>query len=242
MIGVLARALERFGPLPEAGRRALEGIEAAVRRFEADQDLVRPGGHPSHVAVLLEGYACCRKELGDGRQQITAFHLPGELCGMPGLFAGEPGHGTRALTPAVAALVPRAALLDLVELHPELGMVLWRAALADAAALREWVANLGRRTAYQRTAFLVCELVARLHRAGLVRDPTDAPAHGFPFTPLVLADALGLTPAHVVRTLWQLREHGLAEVGGALAVRDWPSLARVAAFDPAYLRPPDTPA
>lgn len=51
-----------------------------------------------------------------------------------------------------------------------------------------------------------------------------------------IADATGLTPVHVNRTLQALRKSGLITSSRrSVTIMDWPALTRVADFDPAYL-------
>ena len=235
MTGVLVRMLERFGPLPEPERRSLEAVRLGQHRVEANRDLVREGVPPSHCPVLVEGFACRYTVLEDGRRQILAFYVPGDPCDLAGLMWGEPSHSTCTLTPGWVAFVPHEVLLDWSRRHPLLNEALWRAALADAADAEGWVINVGRRTAQQRTAHLLCELVLRLHAAG----PGGGPTYALPLTRSELADALGLTPVHVGRTLYDLRERGLAELDrGVLTVRDWPGLQHAAGFEPGRLHRP----
>ena len=233
----LIRALERFGPLAEAERTAVEGVGLAARQVEADQDLAREGKRPSHCLLLLEGWACRYKTLEDGRRQITAFHVPGDLCDAACLHLERLDHGTCTLTPARVVPIPHAVLLGWMGSHPGLRDALLRAVLADAAVSRAWIVNVGRRTAYQRTAHLLCELVTRLRDAG----SADDTAYEVPLTRAELADALGLTPVHVGRMLQDLRGQGLVELDvGALTVRDWRGLKRAGGFDPGYLYLPGT--
>ena len=228
----LIRALERFGSLAEAERSVVQGVEPAAKQVEADQDLAREGKHTVHCLLLLEGWACRYKTLEDGRRQITAFHIPGDLCDPACLHLDPLDQSTCTLTPARVVLVPHAALLGWMGSHPRLRDAVLRAMLADAAVSREWVVNVGRRTAYQRTAHLLCELVSRLRAAGLADDP----AYELPLTRAELADALGLTPVHVGRMLQELRGQSLAEFeAGVLTVRDWRGLKRAGGFDPGYL-------
>lgn len=263
MTDAILSALERLGasPLgPEERGRLLDGAAGAgVRRVEADRDLLRAGERAPHFALLLDGLACRYRALEDGRRQIVAFHVPGELCDPAGLRAAALDCATATLAPAAVALVPRASVLGAMERRPRLREALWRAALADAALSREWVVNLGRRTAHQRTAHLLCELAQRLRAsagAGTNAGTNGAGAngagrgcergggrgaergweHALPLTQSELADALGLTPVHVGRVLQDLRARGLAEFGsGRLAVRDWAGLRHAGGFDGAYL-------
>jgi len=73
-------------------------------------------------------------------------------------------------------------------------------ALTDNAILSQWALCIGRHSARQRLAHLLCELSARL-------DGEDGNESCFelPVTQEQLADALGLTSVHVNRTMLQLR-------------------------------------
>ena len=233
-VELLVRRLEQLGPVSDQERCLLRESAFTVRQVGAHYDLLREGERPLHCSLLLDGFACQHKTLEDGQRQIVAFHLPTDLCDLAGsLLLGKLDHGVATLTSARVASIPHAALLGWAALLPGLGLLLWRHTLVDAAVSREWIVNLGRRTAAQRTAHLLCELVLRLRRAGLAPGATCA----LPLSQMVLADALGLTPVHVNRTLQGLRGEGLVEFGGGvLTVHDWPALARVAGFDPTYLQ------
>ncbi|HEV2530557.1 Crp/Fnr family transcriptional regulator, partial [Phenylobacterium sp.] len=108
----------------------------------------------------------------------------------------------------------------------------WRDTLIDAAIFREWLTGVGRRTAHQRIAHLICEIHLRLKAVGL------ANGGGFelPITQAEIADALGLSSVHVNRVLQDLRREGLIKSRGRfLGVPDWPALAQAGGFDPRYL-------
>ena len=209
----------------------MEDASFVVQHVGGDQDLAREGDRPSHCSLLLEGFACRYKTLENGQRQIMAFHVPSDLCDLNGLFLSKRDYSIGTLTPATVALIPHAAVLDWIGRLPSLGQLLWRATLVDAATSREWIVNIGRRTATQRTAHLLCELLLQMRSAG----QANGLICRLPLTQVVLADALGLTPVHVNRTLQWLRE-GLIEFGGGtLTVLDWPGLKRAGGFDPAYL-------
>jgi CRP-like cAMP-binding protein len=228
------RKLERLGPLADEDRRALEALPLRVRRVDVDGDLVREGDRPSHCLLLLDGFACRHKTLDDGRRQIVSFHIAGDIMDLSGLLLGRMDHGITALTPVEVAPVPSATVLDWAERRPGLNRLLWRDALIDASIFREWVLNVGRRSARERVAHVVCELVARSLSAGLVPDYRCE----LPVTRADLADATGLTVVHANRVVQEMRAEGLVEVRGrTLAVVDWRGLTRAAGFDPAYLHP-----
>lgn len=232
MIGPWIRKLERLGTLSDKDRWMLEALPLTVRQIEADRDLVHDGACISQCTLLIEGFACRYKSLQDGRRQIVAFHIPGDVVDLPGLLLGEMDYGIGTLTPAKVALIPHATVSGWTRTHPGLMRLLWRDTLIEAAMFREWMVNVGRRTARERTAHLLCELVMRLRAAGFARGY----ACDLPITQVELADALGLSNVHVNRTLQELRGDGLIDLGGGiLVVRDWDRLEAAAEFDPRYL-------
>ena len=224
--------MEQLGAVSAEEKRLIGTANFVTQQIEDDQDLIREGDRPLYCPLLLEGFACRYKTLENGQRQIMAFHVPTDLCDLPSLILKKIDYSVGTLTPAKIALVPHATILGWTKAHPNLGHLLWRATLIDASASREWVVNVGRRTAYQRTAHLLCELMLQMRSAGLAQDLVC----DMPLTQVELADALGLTPVHVNRTLQWLRSENLVEFGGGtLTVRNWRELKRAAGFDAAYL-------
>jgi CRP-like cAMP-binding protein len=141
-------------------------------------------------------------------------------------------HGVLTLTNCTLAQMPREAVIEITEKHPRLARALWWTTLVDEAILREWVGNIGRRTASQRIAHLFCEFLVRLQAIGLA----EGGAYEFPLTQAELADATGLSTVHVNRTLQELRAAGLITLKGRLlTIRDAERLKALAGFDPGYL-------
>jgi CRP-like cAMP-binding protein len=109
---------------------------------------------------------------------------------------------------------------------------MWYDTLVDASISREWIANIARRSAQVRIAHVLCEFGVRLEALGL----GDRSSYEFPMTQEQLADATGLTPVHVNRSLKSLEAQGLlARASRYVAVGDWPSLQKAGDFDEAYL-------
>ena len=225
--------------LEQFGRLAAEDL-AMIRTFvprtvvtASDTDVVRVGDHLTHCSLLLDGFLCRYKTLEDGRRQITSFHVPGDIPDLTSMLVERVDYAVSSLTPVKLAVVPRSTLLGWMERSPRLAHLFWKVALLDAAIHREWVVSLGRRSAYERIAHLLCELVTRLNAGGFVKGRTC----DLPITQSELADATGLSAVHVNRTLQQLRSEKLIELrGGTLVVSDWEGLTEAAEFDPDYLQ------
>ena len=100
------------------------------------------------------------------------------------------------------------------------------------AIQREWTLNIGQRSAYERIAHVLVELFLRLQVIGHTRGETC----DFPLTQTDLADATGLTPVHVNRTLQELRRDKLIELERKqLHILDLPRMMDVAMFNANYL-------
>lgn len=217
--------------LEQADLDLLAQVGDDVRVFDARRDIVREGERPGHVHLMLEGWACRYQVLPDGRRQITAFLMPGDLCDSHITMLPEMDHSIATLTKARVAFLSQALMQEIAD-RPALTRALWWLSLVDEAVLRAWIVNLGRRDAFDRVAHLVCELHARLRNVGLA----DAGDFAMPLTQEELSDAMGLTPVHIGRVLKRLRQEGLMTFQRQqIVITDIARLRRVAGFDPNYL-------
>lgn len=231
--GFLARKLERFARLSPEDKAALDALaRERVRQLAARAYLAREGDKPERVDLVLSGWACRHKVLEDGRRQILAFLLPGDLCDLDAPILRAMDHSISAITPVAAAGISRAAIGRVMERHPRVAQALLWDRLVAAATQREWTVNLGQRSALERVAHLLCELFLRLRAVGLAQ---GASCEFLP-TQADLAEASGLTPVHVNRTLQELRRQGLIALEGRrLRVPDLAALQDAALFNPSYL-------
>jgi CRP-like cAMP-binding protein len=218
--------------LTDVERGALSLLPTYITNVRADQDIVRQGDRPTRSCVVLEGLACTSTVTSQGRRQISAFHVRGDIPDLQSLHLSTLDFSISTMTPCVLGFMPHEGLRILCENHPRLGGVLWRETLVYAAIFREWLVNVGQREAFSRTAHLLCETIVRMQAVGLA----DGYSCSFPVTQTELADATGMTSVHVNRVLQQLRKAGLINWKGAdLEVLDWPGLRQAAGFDPTYL-------
>lgn len=228
----LIRKLENFVRLEEADRLALEALGKASKCLPAHVDVMFEGEEPQGVILMLDGFACCYKHLDDGRRQITGYFVPGDLCDPYVFVVRKIGYSVATLSPALLAKIPRAKLDKVIDEHPRIARALWRSALVNEAILQERVVSIGRRTALERTAHLICEIYHRLQAVHLARNNSCE----FPITQQDLADSLGLSAVHVNRTLQQLRSQGLiAQHNHSLVILDPTKLRGLALFKTSYL-------
>jgi CRP-like cAMP-binding protein len=228
----LIRKLENFAPLTEDEKRALAECIGAVHRFPAREDLVREGEPTDGVKLILEGLACRYKVLPDGRRQIIAYLVPGDLCDVRVFLLRRMDHTIAALSPVETAVISHEAIDELMQRYPRLTRALWWSTLVEESVTREWIVNVGQRTAFERLAHLFCEIFARLQSVGLTQDNRCE----LPLTQIELADTLALSAVHVNRTLMEMRRaHLVSFHNRQLVIHDHAALQSAAGFNANYL-------
>lgn len=228
----LVRKIEAFEPLSDDERNELLSLCSAVRVVPRRRDIVSEGDRPTHVRVILEGWAARYAVTESGARRITGFLLPGDFCDIHVTSLQVMDHGITAITDCRVGMVEKAAIDRITRSTPALTLAFWRSTLIDEAILRQWIVNAGRKNASQHIAHLLCELHARLQLIGLADDDHIV----VPLTQEEIADATGMTPVHVNRVLRELRERGLMEISGSsVHIPDVAALRREAEFNPAYL-------
>jgi CRP-like cAMP-binding protein len=224
--------LESIVALDENERAALLELPLQVATLRADQDIVRERDRPSRSCAVLEGFACTFKVTAEGKRQITAFHIAGDIPDLQSLHLKVLDSSVGTLTPCRVGFIQHEALHDLCDRHPRIARALWRETLIDASIFREWTVNIGRREAYARISHVLCELMARMEAVGLTKNHSCE----LPITQGELADATGLSNVHVNRVLQELRRDGLIVFrGNTLEIPDREKLNEAGEFDPTYL-------
>jgi CRP-like cAMP-binding protein len=228
----LLAKLSTIADLTDEAKAAIAALPMRLRSFAENADLVRQGDMPNECVLIVDGFVCRYKLLGEGQRQIMSFHIPGDMPDLQSLHLKTMDHSLGALTPTVAAFIPHAAVHEVVRIYPEVASAFWRDTLIDAAVFREWLAGVGRRTAHQRIAHVICEVYVKIRSVGLA----DGPAFELPVTQAELADSLGLSSVHVNRVLQDLRrEEMITYRGKYVVIVDWDRLRAAGDFDVGYL-------
>ncbi len=229
----LITKLELFVTLSGDDKAAIDrAVSQKIRHLGPREDLIREGDVPDHVNLIQSGWAYRYKQLEDGRRQILGFFLPGDFCDLRIFILKHMDHSIASLTPVTLAEIPRAQILELTDNGSRLARAMWWSALVCESIEREWIVNLGQRTAIERMGHLLCELFIRQRAVGLTRgDSCD-----LPLTQSELAETTGLSTVHVNRTLQELRAQGLITLQGkTLKIPDLARLERTSLFTPNYL-------
>jgi CRP-like cAMP-binding protein len=228
----LTRKLAWLAGLAPDEMVALDALPSVTRPVRRNREIVTEGRNYETLFVLLEGSAIRYRLLRDGRRQVLNIVLPGDFIGFPGCFFETALYSITALTDAVVALVPFTVLIGLFERSPRLAAAIFWSFACEAAIYAEHLIDVGRRSALERVAHFLLELLTRLQVVGL----GDDRSFQMPLTQELVGDALGLSVPHVNRTLRQLRDDGLVAIEDQrVIIKDIDALALLADFDKAYL-------
>lgn len=228
----LVTAFSRRDRLTEDEKAVLEALPKRQKDYRAGAEIIAEGSRPQESCLVLEGFAARAQHLSSGKRQLTAVHIAGDFVDLHGFLLKQMDHGVVALSPCRVAFVPHASLKTVTETNPHLARMFWLSTVVDGAIQRAWITCLGRRSAIQHLAHLICELYLRLEIVGQAENGKFE----FPVTQSELGDMLGLSNVHVNRTLQELRATGLIRWrGSTVHIDDFAGLSTFAEFDPLYL-------
>jgi len=235
----LSRKLQITTRLDADDLRALERLPVHVKEVAAHAAIVREGERPAQCCLLVDGFICRSKTTDAGKRQILSIHISGDIPDLQSLHLGVMDHDMTTLSRCTVGFIGHDALRAVTRERPIVAEALWRETLIDAAVFREWIVNVGRRSAVKRLAHLLAEIGTRLQAMRLAEEDRFE----LPMTQLDIADALGLTPVHVNRVVQQLRRAGLLELRKyTVFLPDLPRLKEVGDFDDLYLHQRETSA
>lgn len=208
-------------PVPVVAPRPRPGAAVApIRQLAKGQALFSETDAATHVYRVLSGALRSARLLSDGRRQIDAFHLPGDILGLE--TGPEHRFGAEAVQDSVVAVHPRADFEGGCPTDPALSGQLVAALSRSLSRAQEHMLLLGCKSALERIASFLLGLSERLGTDHL----------RLPMTRADIADHLGLTIETVSRGLTQLERAGLIEAGAdrrAIRLRDKAGLRRLGA-------------
>jgi CRP/FNR family transcriptional regulator, anaerobic regulatory protein len=194
------RGMHGFRDFSEDELAFIREFKSGELNAETGATLLLQGTNSAHLYTILSGWAIRYKMLADGRRQILNYALPSDFLGLQGTVFDEMQHSVEALTNMVLCVFPRDQIWTLYSRYPSLAFdVTWLAA-REEDAVGEHLLSVGRRTALERSAFLLLYLFVRAEQVGLVRGNKIQ----FPFTQQHIADTLGMSLVHTNKTLKRL--------------------------------------
>ena len=200
--------------LEASEQNLIDGMTTRRLSLPPNREIVGAGEVGAGLFIVNEGWAFRYCRIGADCRQIVDFLLPGEIIGLQAALLGMFEHSVRSLTAVKLKRMEPRVVGVAFETAPELAQRFSRHLAAEARRVEALMTAMGCRDALGRLAFLALNLYRRQADA----DPKNCP---FPLRRQHLADALGLTGAHVNRTLNRLRRENIATIDrGRLAIQD----------------------
>jgi CRP/FNR family nitrogen fixation transcriptional regulator len=199
--GIETSAAGLRGYAETARRRADASALGATRSFAKGEEIFAEGGRAAFFYKVVSGAVRTSKLLSDGRRQIDAFHLPGDLFGIE--VGDEHRFGAEALG-ATTVIAYRRCSLETLAAHD--GAMSYQVVTAVMRALeraQNHMLLLGRKSAMEKIAAFLLDMAGRMSEDGHV---------DLPMSRIDIADHLGLTIETVSRSLTQLERQGIIAV------------------------------
>ncbi len=229
---VFRNRLSQYVSLKDDTWEKFDQLDFQSRVYQAGDDIIRVGETPQKMFFVKDGWAIRYRSLDDGRRQIVNFMLPGDVFDMQVVAGVKADHSVTTVTRTVVMTISAEQFISVLRHDADVASAFWWAAVQEESILREQIVRVGRRSAKERIAHLLLELQRRLY-AAVGGSENHLP---MPLTRTDLADALGLTPVHVSRTMSALRRSGLIdESRGQVTILDKRKLACMSQFDTDYL-------
>lgn len=187
----------------QVGFHAFSGpieLMGAPMSFARNAEIYGDNEPADYLYKVISGAVRLYKVLTDGRRQISAFYLPGDIFGLE--VGDEHMFSAEAVSDAKILVVKRSAVVALAGRDNDVARQLWTLTSRELHRLQDHIMLLVK-TAQERVAGFLLEMADRT-RAGNAVD--------LPMSRQDIADYLGLTIETVSRALTQLENAAAIEV------------------------------
>jgi len=185
--------------VPARARAVCEGplsLMGAPMRFARNSEIYGEEDPADYLYQVVSGAVRTYRVLDDGRRQISAFHLPGDIFGVE---AGDIHMSSaEAVCDTQILVAKRSAVMARADHERDLSRQLWTLAVRELQRIQEH-SMLLIKSAEERVAGFLLEMAGR--------SPAGA-AIDLPMCRQDIADYLGLTIETVSRTFTQLVQSG----------------------------------
>jgi CRP/FNR family nitrogen fixation transcriptional regulator len=192
------------------------GLVPSEFTYRKDEEIYGEDETAEYVYQVVRGAVRTYKLLADGRRQIGAFHLPGDVFGLE----TDTKHrlAAEAILDTTVRLINRRSLEQAAQSDVRVARDLWSITSGELRHAENHMLLLGRKTAMERVATFLLEMDRRLAKAGMI---------ALPMCRRDIGDYLGLTLETVSRSLSGLQSKGVLGLSGArqIVLRDRQRLA-----------------
>ena len=184
---------------PQALEDSIEMIGASMT-FARNEEIYGENEPADYLYKIISGTVRTYKVLSDGRRQIGAFCLPGDIFGLE--MGEEHAFSAEAITDVKVLVIKRRILMGLAERQTDLARQLWALTGRELSRVQNHIMLLIK-TAQERVVSFLLEMAARMPAGSTVE---------LPMSRQDIADYLGLTIETVSRTLTHLENTAAIEL------------------------------
>ena len=180
------------------------GLIATEFSYRKDEEIYGEDEPAEYVYQVISGSVRSYKLLSDGRRQIGAFHLPGDVFGL--VSGANHRLAAEAILDSTLRLVKRKSLEQSAQSDVRVARDLWSITSGELRHAENHMLLLGRKTAMERVATFLLEMDRRIARTGMI---------ALPMCRRDIGDYLGLTLETISRALSELQQQGVLGLSGA---------------------------
>jgi len=195
--------------LSTADIEQLDQIVERRRPLQRGEFLYREGDAFTAIYAVRSGSIKTYTTAEDGEQQVTGFHLPGELVGLDAINAWVHPCSAASLETASVCRLPFTELEKLAADIPGLQRQLLRLMSHEIFADQKMLFAMARRSAEERLAILLLGFSDRFARRGL-----SASRFRLPMARSDLGNYLGLAPETMSRLFRRFQDQGWLSAQG----------------------------
>jgi len=205
----------------------LDSLDQIIERkkpFQKHDEIFKAGDKVKSLYAIRSGSVKSYTITEQGDEQITGFHLAGDLIGFDALSSGIHPSFSQALETSMVCEIPYETLDDLIGKMPMLRRQIMRLMSGEIAADQEMILLLSKKNAEQRLAAFLNNLSARFSERGF--SPKE---FRLTMTRGDIGNYLGLTVETISRLLGRFQISKMIEVKGKyITILDREGLALLA--------------
>ncbi|GAB3018107.1 fumarate/nitrate reduction transcriptional regulator Fnr [Bowmanella dokdonensis] len=187
----------------------LDNIIQRKRPFQKNERLFQSGEPLNSLFAVRSGSFKSFTLASDGEEQITGFHLPGDIIGFDAIHHQHHRSFAQALETSMVCEIPYSTLENLSGDLPRLRQQVMRLMSHEIQEDQDMFMLLNKRTAHQRLAYFLSHLGRRYHERGF-----SSSQFRLSMTRGEIGNFLGLTVETISRLLTRFQKEGLIQVEG----------------------------
>lgn len=206
-----------INPTPKQNLESPLDMMGSQMRFGRNAEIYGEDEPAEYLYKVVSGAVRTYKVLADGRRQIGAFYLPGDIFG---LEAGEDhAFSAEAVSDSQVLVIKRSAVMDLAARDSNVAQQLWTVTGRELQRAQEHVLLLIK-SAQERVAGFLVEMAKRAPGASTIQ---------LAMSRQDIADYLGLTIETISRTLTQFEKSAAIALPTSrqIEIRNRAALARL---------------